>query len=78
MKKRSKYQQKIWWCRLIVSVVQVLLFLSHHTERRENMWREGDFHYDSGYGISDPVYSVDALHAAGSALSDPFYPFDPQ
>lgn len=27
MKKRSKYQQKIWWCRLIVSVVQVLLFL---------------------------------------------------
>ena len=28
------------------------------------MWREGDFHYDSGYGISDPVYSVDALHAA--------------
>lgn len=52
--------------------------LSHHTERRENMWREGDFHYDSGYGISDPVYSVDALHAAGSALSDSFYPFDPQ
>ena len=42
------------------------------------MWREGDFHYDSGYGISDPVYSVDALHAAGSALSDSFYPFDPQ
>ncbi|MEE0780907.1 MAG: hypothetical protein U0M78_04625 [Sellimonas sp.] len=27
MKKRSKYQQKIWWCRLIVSVVQVFLFL---------------------------------------------------
>lgn len=41
------------------------------------MRRDGDFHYDSGYGISDPVYSADALHGAGPALSDPFYPYDP-
>ena len=51
--------------------------LSHHTERGEDMRRDGDFHYDSGYGISDPVYSADALHGAGPALSDPFYPYDP-
>lgn len=79
MKKRSKYQQKIWWCRLIVSVVQVLLFLFCPIilKEGEDMRRDGDFHYDSGYGISDPVYSADALHGAGPALSDPFYPYDP-
>ena len=30
---------------------------------------------DTGFQI--PVYSADALHGAGPALSDPFYPYDP-